>query len=558
LRIIKQQKAISTLILVLLILASLVIGAFLSYLWVMADFYNMPQDSTLLVVENVDFSPSNFAYFNVTVLNPSNSVLDANITGFSIYLEESNQTYTIESAEPDLSPFSLKKGTRQTFKCFKNWSAFAGETVKVEPIAENASTKSSPYTTPKTKLIITPNFNASLTVENFTITLNSTGSNVNLTISQLKMFTETLNVEPSLPQALAANSAWALTCKYNWESRRGQNVTISLKTVEGYETSITFGTVPLAYLYIDEVAFDYDDTSYFNFTIKNYEYSDTNATVNRANITTFNETITLFQTTPALNETPTVISPNTTLLIKCQWSWSAYRNSVLTVQAFTKEGFTISNMTVTTPPVNVWNITDVSFDLHDTGNFSIRLVSRFCSVNNTSIIAVQLNDLNVTLFSPAVEILRDSEATLNCTYDWKSLRGSNATITVIASDGTKISRTTSIPSAVLELLGDALVYGNLTDANMTIPYVNITILNSANSTRSLVISKIIMETGNRTYEIDNTLTQPKLTPNGYTLAIGQNVTFTCLWDYSVAGANPVKVIVYTSEGIQTSKTWPKA
>jgi hypothetical protein len=213
-------------------------------------------------------------------------------------------------------------------------------------------------------------------------------------------------------------------------------------------------------------------------------------------------------------------------------------------------------MTVTTPPVNVWNITDVSFDLHDTGNFSIRLVSRSCSVNNTSIIAVQLNDLNVTLFSPAVEIPRDSEATLNCTYDWKSLRGSNATITVIASDGTKISRTTSIPSAVLELLGDALVYGNLTDANMTIPYVNITILNSANSTRSLVINKIIMETGNKTYEIDNTLTQPKLTPNGYTLAIGQNVTFTCLWNYSVAGANPVKITVYASEGIQTSKTWP--
>ncbi len=552
-RIIKQQKAVSTLVLILLILASLVIGAFLSYLWVMASFYNMPKYSTLLAVENVNFPQDNFTYFNVEVLNPSNSVSDANITAFRINLEELNQTFTVETADPTL-PFLMKRGTRQNFKCQKNWSSIAGENVTIEPISENASIKSSVHSAPKAKLKLTPSFNASKTVENFTMTVDASESNVTLTVSQIKMFTETLNVTPSLPRTMEPNSTIVFTCSNNWESRKGQNVTFTLKTVEGYETSIRSDTLPLALLYIEEIKFDYDDTSYFNLTIRNSETSDTNVALNRINITTSSETITLLQTDPPLSPLPTPIPPNTTLAIKCMWNWTTYRNSSLTVEAYTKQGFVISSTTVKTPPSNVWNMTDVSFDLDNTGYFSLKLMSMPCSLGDVTIATVQLNDQNVTSFSPSV-IPRNSEMVINCTLDWKNLRGNSATVTVIMSDGSGKSRAISIPSATLKLLGEILVYGNLTDNNITIPYVNITVLNSANSIRNLAINRITIETGNKTYEIDDMLTYPKLAPNGYTLTIGQNVTITCLWDYSVVGTNSVKVTVYTSEGIQTSRTW---
>jgi len=170
------------LITVLLILIFTIIGAFISYMWVMASYYNMPETSTSLVIENAVFSPSNFTYFNVTVLNPSNSVLDVNITGFRLTVEGTNETYVISTAEPTL-PFTLNKGTRQNFTCTTNWSDFAGETVQIKPVANDAATTLFPCTTPTAKLLIY-DFNNSQRIEYFNLTIeNSPDSVMNLTVS---------------------------------------------------------------------------------------------------------------------------------------------------------------------------------------------------------------------------------------------------------------------------------------------------------------------------------------------------------------------------------------
>ena len=129
-----------------------------------------------------------------------------------------------------------------------------------------------------------------------------------------------------------------------------------------------------------------------------------------------------------------------------------------------------------------------------------------------------------------------------------------------------MSRTILVPSVQLKLEGDQLAYGNVTDlsdqpANTTgiaVPYINITISNSINSLQNVTITRLTIDVGNKTYEIDNTLTYPKLSTSGYVLHNGETITIICIWDYTQIGSNPVTITVYTAEGIQTSRTWEPA
>jgi len=77
-------KAISKLSLIILLLISFVIGAFLSYLWVMGYVTELGirvPEKTTVAITNVSFTPQNTSFFNVTLLNPSYSPSEANIIG---------------------------------------------------------------------------------------------------------------------------------------------------------------------------------------------------------------------------------------------------------------------------------------------------------------------------------------------------------------------------------------------------------------------------------------------------------------------------------------------
>src|SRR5208337_305306 len=154
-----------------MILASLIIGGLIAYIWAIAPYYNVPANPSLLSVENVVFPLDDFNYFNVTVLNPSYSVSDLNITGFQVNIESLNETFTVGTAEPSL-PFLLSKGTEQNFTCLQNWSVFAGESVTVEPIAANASVQSPPYLVPMVKLIVS-GFSPAEDVNHFNLTVQN-------------------------------------------------------------------------------------------------------------------------------------------------------------------------------------------------------------------------------------------------------------------------------------------------------------------------------------------------------------------------------------------------
>jgi hypothetical protein len=563
----RHIRGISTLALILLLLCSVIFGAILSYLWVMANYYNMPEKATMLVVEEVSFSVSDARYFNVTILNPSNSVSDVNVTAIRLTVEGKNETYDVTATEPSLN-FTMKRGTRQTFVCKRNWSNLAGESVKIEPVVEDAedvlitSYTASP---PNVRLKVTPNFEEQIheSIEYFNLTIENIQPEplINLTISEITVHGELVDTTPPLPEALMPNQNETFVCKRSWEDLKWVNVTIIVKTVEGYEATYVTNELPGAALYIDEIKFDYAGTSYFNLTVSSSEYSTTEVALSKVNITFTNGTSITLITIPPLQTLLVTVAPNqTSPPIICLWNWSINRNEPVTVTVYTKQNITVPSKTVTTPPEVVWNITDVKFDFDDVEHFTINITNMQCSLRGINIKNVLLNGENATIVDPSTSISPGKEITINCSFSWQNWINKTVTVTVVTEEGQSLSRKVDISAVELKLLGDNLVFGDLRDQypniTISIPYINITISNSEHSIQNVTINRIVVETGDKTYEIDGTLTYPRLAPSGYVLKVGENATIMCLWSWDVyLGSEPIKVTVYTAEGFQASKIW---
>jgi hypothetical protein len=560
LRIMRESKGISIILLILLLLCSAIVGGLLSYSWVMSSYYNMPENSTLLVVESVDFPLADFTYFNVTILNPSNSASDANITTLLLRIETENETVSIDNAEPAI-PFFMQKGTRQTFRCIENWSNFTDEVIRVEPIAGEASTRSFPVPTPPVKLtVIDAAFDDSVSLGYFNLTLgNSANYEINLTISEIDVFGLSVSsTTPLLPYVLPYNQTQTFTCNLNWAQFEYTNATITVRTSEGYESVYETGELRGASLSISDVEFDYTNTSYFNLTISSAEDSTADALISGINLTQQDGTTTPISVRPPMLFYPfatSILPPNQTKTFTCNWDWTDHRNESITVNAFTHQGMIIQNRTVETPPAIVWNITEAKFDLDHTEHFLVNVTNMPCSLDEINVTGIEINNETVNTTPSAVP--NGAQALFDCEFNWTGLIGQNVTLTVLTQEGANISTIVGIDAAQLKILGDNITYGDLLDPsnNATIPYINITISNSNNSHLDVTITEVVLETKNGTIEIDGTLTYPQLYPDGRVLKIGENVTIICPWNYVLYLYGPLTATVYTREGFQASKTW---
>jgi hypothetical protein len=561
-----SRRGISTLALIILILCSAVFGAIIAYLGVITSYYNMPENTSFLIVENVAFqSPPDSSvldatYFNVTILNPSNSALDINITSILLTVEGKNQSYIIVDTEPQLS--LIPRGTRQTFKCEHNWSDLAGETVRVEPVAEEASIKSQTYVVPKVKLELTPNFDPSKSIEHFNLTIRNPSDSIsNVTVSEIFVFAVSMNTTQELPHFLPINESETFQCNYNWNSLRGINATLTVKTSEGYEMSYTTNELPGAFLSIDAINFDYTNTTYFNITITRIGEFVGSLRLNEINVTLPDGSV-------ATSNVTIFLPFNQTISYQHYWDWNEQRNKTITVKIHTLPGFT-AERTVVTPLEVVWNMTNVEFDLDDVQHFSLNLTNTRVSLQNVTVTGVRIlngtRTIVVNQTTPSLPyVLRIGENRLfDCTLDWKTLglRGRNVTLIVVRQGGLNLSRTFAVPSVKMQILENDFVYGDLRDQypNVTIPllvpYFNVTITNSNNSIVSLTVTRITITSMNVTYEIDYNLTNPTLGSKGYVLNTGEKVTIMCLWDWTRYMRDSVEVVVYTAQGFQTSKTW---
>ncbi len=551
-RIIRGRGIVSPLVLILLLLCSSALGALVSYMWVMANYYNMQQGTTLLVLEKVDFSVANFTYFGLTVLNPSNSVSDANITAFRLSVEGKNETYDVTATEyPDHLPFLLGRGTRQEFKCLRNWGDLAGETVRIKPLAENTITANDTHQLPMVKLELTPYFDPSQTVENFTLILKNTSEGADLNVTEVKIFGETINATPALPFPLKVNETNTLVCNRPWDNLRGQQVTITVKTAQGFQATYVTDKLPGTVVSIDDIRFDYSDTSYLNLTISSLGETATSATLDSVNLTLTGQSpqiLPAYYYFPNNTKVPVAMISllNESRAVRCLWDWTANRNKIITIDVYTKQGFPVDSKTTKTPPEIIWNITDVRFDFDDMDHFLVSSLNTLCSLHEVNVTKIMVNNETARNFDPPVKLMPNgTEAQFNCAYDWRSLRGQIVNITMIAKDGTNVSRTIPIPLFELKFLGKPVLGEDKG------PYVSITVSNSNNSLQNVTVAKITFWTNNTLYSIPGDMSSPRFEPDGYLLSIGENVTILCrapgLFDH-IEGRT--RVTIYASDGTQ--------
>ncbi len=556
--IVSDTKAVSTLMLIVLILCSTVFGGLISYLLVMSNFYNVPQPR--VTVEDAVFPVSDATYFNVTILNPSNSASHVNITAIYLRVEGVNQVYNITDVEPYL-PFSIRIGTEQTFKCEENWSNFTGEMVRIEPVASNAPITGQSFMTPKVELELRPNFDPAQSVRYFNLTIaNLAESIINLTVSEIDLLGMPINenVTPTLPYTLSPNQTETFRCDWNWETYLTLKITV--KTEEGYESSYLAEELPIAILYIDDIQFGHTDATVFDLVITNSEDSTSSATVTQIDLTLRDgRTVPINITNPPLGPISGVIPENQTKRFTCSWNWTEYRNSNVTVGAYTAEGFTIQDKTVETPPTVSWNITDTNLNLDYTGFFWVNVTNAPISLQDINVTKISING-DETLFEFQT-IPIGQERSYNCTYDWKILRGENVNITIFTKAmqtdyESNSSKQVEVPSVALKLSNMTISETYIPDLNTTRPYINVTIQNSENSLQNVTISEIVLETNEQTYKIYGALTYPELPPppDGYLLQIGEKLAVTWLWELQYIGPS-MKLTVYTLEGIQVSETW---
>jgi hypothetical protein len=558
---ITNKKAVSTIILIILILCSVVFGAFLSYMWVMANFYLEPENTVGLVITQVDFPVDHADYFYVTVMNPSHSPSGTNITEIYFTVEGNDKLYNVTDTSPAL-PISLEKGTNKTIKCSQDWGEFAGKTIAVQVSAMDASGAEASVKTKFVKLELETQFNATISCKQFNVTIkNDPQSAINLTLTRIYinlMSVENVSRLPdgqnvTFPINLFAGNSISLRCLYDWNTF--SNPKIRVETSEGYYAEASANATASVFLLITDVVFNETNPDEVSVTVSNSQYSSTPVDISDIVLTYHNGTqdqqydINGSLTNPPFAPYYRLDIGNTTTFNHCIWNWRNYRDQNVTITAKVKQGFTPASETKKTPPPVVFKIKEVSFNLTDTSHFMVTVANMPCSLQNITITTIKVNETSLAL-NQTVNI--DEEKSFNCTFDWTNLRGEEVNITAYTSDGLyALPINITLPSVDLKILVNELDFAKSTEG---IPYVNVTIMNTLFSNRTVKIAQIIFKTENTTAIIDGALTNPALVPNGYILTVGANVTILCPWNWTLYPNLDLAITVQTAEGFSISQT----
>jgi hypothetical protein len=546
LRVGKQTKAISSIILILIILGSVIIGALISYMWVMANFYAEPENVIDLIITDAAFQVDHADYFNVTVLNPSHSPSATNITSIYFRVEGDSNQYNVTDTSPEDLPIPIERATYKTIICKANWGFAAGENITVHVSASAASTAERSFTTQFVRLTLDTYFNSSETVRSFNATVkNDESSAIDLTLSNVTFIAYPVqNLTLQLPQVIHRNETISFQCFENWETYGKPFV--SVETLEGYTAQVEKVAPSVVGLQITNVTFDEANPSRTNITLYNWPDSPTYVDITDITMTYDNGTTTSVDGALVSPTLPYRLEKNTTLSFSLPWSWASYRDRNVTITAYTKQGFTPPTTWAITPPSVIVKIAELDFNLTDTGTFRANITNALASLQSVNVTIIKFNQ-NVTTMQPSsLIILAGGSGWFNCTFDWAAFRGTVVNITASTEDGLNTSMSVTLPSIDLRVL-DATF-----NETTGVPYVNVTILNTAFSIRNATITQITFATQNATESVLGTLTSPVLAPNGYLLVIGANVTVVCPWNWSRYSNQNLTITVQTAEGFDAT------
>jgi hypothetical protein len=352
----RNTRGISTISLIILLLASGTVGAVLSYLWT-AGFYvelglRVPENTTTIAITNMTFPLENSTYFNVTVQNPTYSETDAEITSIALVDTEMG-VETVNSTEPSL-PYPLKRGESMTFKCRINWGDFAGKEVNVAVFIKDGSGATSSYPTEFAKLEMKDlSYNTSITINQFNITIRNLSS-IPLNVSRVLLGIETVpqnkilvnNQNITFPYEIPKNEERVLVCNWKlWDSETnsgtlGTTKRVTVETLQGYQASLseTFSNPVL--LALSNVTFPLTNTT--QFVLRSYSQSPHGINISKVTVTVDTQTYTV--TASNTNATGYFLPKDSNVTIFCEdssFNWSTWKDKTITIRVYTTQGFLV-------------------------------------------------------------------------------------------------------------------------------------------------------------------------------------------------------------------------
>lgn len=562
-RLIRNLRAISWLSLILLLLVSAIVGALLSYMWVVGYYENLrirtPQKSDVTIV-NATFPAQDTSFFNVTIFNPSYSPSTASITQIETRTKD-GLIHNITSTDPKL-PYSLPKATQdfpglQTFECRWEWANYTGEKVGIIAFLADGSGPTFEAETPFVDLGITDvRFNSTKSATRFNITVHnfvsSTTRNVTLDITGISVTVEDGNkttiteTDPLLPWPLNPGDSQNFTCTWDWTKHQNTSVTVAVYTSQGYMNYTTQKTPLPVSLEITSVLFDVNNTTRFDVTVKNDRISPTHLNVTKIAVMLGNLTVhewTEENGTAVNPPIPFTLDKNSTETLACPWNWTTYRDLNVTLMVNTQQGFTTNYSQITPPPVII-DITDTIFDPIDTEQFNITVQNSKSSLFDTEIteISVTIQNETVTKLSDRLDLpiplKRTQSVNLTCPWDWGAYVGENATIVVETEQG--------YPAYSDPITLTALTISDATFNPVRMDYFIITIQNP--TLLNLTLATVDVTIDEDSFDITSNV----VPPFPFQLPAGANYTFVCSWGWAPHQGQPATLKVYTSEGYWAS------
>ncbi len=352
----RSTRGISTISLLILLLASGIVGAVLSYLWT-AGYYvelglHVPENTASVAITNMTFVAENSAYFRVTVMNPTYSQGDAEITGIAL-VGTGIGFAAVNDTDPSI-PYSLKRGESMTFRCDINWGDFAGEEVNVTVFIRDGSGAASSYQTEFVKLEITDlAYNSSVTIERFNMTLRNR-SDIPLDVSRLIMGVDEIPQSEILvddqsitfPYRIPQNESRILVCNWKlWDSETGlgtlgTTAKITAETSQGYRAVLWEAFSNPVSLALSNVTFPTTNTT--QFTLRNYPQSPHGVNLSQVTVTVGNQTYKV--TAENTNATGFFLPKDSNITILCEdssFNWTTWKDQTITIRVYTTQGFLV-------------------------------------------------------------------------------------------------------------------------------------------------------------------------------------------------------------------------
>lgn len=557
------SKAVSTLLMILLMILSAIIGGVASFLFAIYPFITVPQGATL-AISGVYIDPYDASSFSVAVLNPSYSPSNINITGIAIQLNQTSDLYQLTESDPSISEgLTIPVGSTANISCTRfrargtnyGWGAlaaqYAGTPMTVIVLGSDASASDMQATLPFVSLNVThAQFDPSVSLKKFNLTVTSDPeSAVNVTVSNIEVQGIEIspqNMSPQFPQLISAGDSieFAFT-NASWYSL--VNTSAVITTDEGYIFTQALN-LPRLIVSISNVAFDADHTDYFNVTIFNVPESSTYVNLTQITITMIN------QTTLSQNYDPSQgIQPNATDTVRFDWQWREYRGDINLLASFLQD-CEISQNDARRTPVVLLNASS-TFDLSDKTRFNVTVQSHPSTIEPINVTSFYVNEtstlINSTLSTPNLPfglIDPGQNETFTCTYNWTKLAGKNLTLIISVLTNESLEAFSS-PFALNPPGADLTIVG----INRTINYLlDVALLSNVNSVINLTISKITYAFQNQTL-----ISEDPFPPTNYVIIQpGDSVVISSHFNWQPYVGQTIMITAITQEGVTATLETP--